>query len=157
PYAANVVDLMQVCFNGRHEGQSSKIIVGNPASASSEFKAPPIIDLVTVVALVELDLFDALFDIWDAIAIPKFSLETLSEIGFLALSPVSADLIERTRSAIHARRGAILQPGTEAVGMRSLFEVESSTILQEVQAGRFDYLTLDHAAMLLFERRSCAP
>lgn len=146
PYAANVMDLLRVSTLGLHEGESSKIIVGDDSVGPSEFQAPPIVDLVTLAALVELDLFDKLFSLWTAIAIPKISLQILSELSLEHLSAGSNELVVKAVEAVRRHRTEIVQPGPQHEGRNSYPNAEHSVIADEVRAGRFDFLSLDFAA-----------
>ncbi|WP_176698941.1 DUF4365 domain-containing protein [Stenotrophomonas maltophilia] len=151
PYATNVMDLLRVSILGIHEGESSKIIVGDDSGSSSDFQGPPILDLVTLSALVELGLFDTLFSIWTAIAIPKISLQILSELSLERLSAGSNELVEKTVEAVRRHRIKIVQPGPQHESRDSYPNAEHSVIANEVRTGRFDFLSLDFSAAFYVE------
>ncbi len=151
PYATNVMELLRVSILGFHEGESSKIIVADDSASPSEFQAPPILDLVTLAALVELDLFDKLFSLWTAIAIPKISLQILSELSLEYFSVGSNELVEKAVEAVRRHRAGIVQPGPQHESRSSYPNAEHSVIADEVRAHRFDFLSLDFAAAFFVE------
>lgn len=145
PYTSNVADLLRITINSWHQGESSRIIVGNVAFPWTEPSLPPILDLVSVFLLVELGLFDKLFAVWTAVAIPKESLAHLSELMFGPLDTGNSDLIDKVTEAIRRNHSAIVQPGLP-IGEEVQFpHSEFATIKAEVQSKRFEYLTLDLA------------
>ena len=151
PYASNVIDLLSVSIAGTYEGESSKIIVADSVLAPSEFKAAPIVDLPTIAALVELDIFDRLFSVWTAIAIPKISLQILSELSFERLATRSNGLIEKMTEAIRKHRSEIVQPGAQYEDGPLSQRSEHNTISTIVAAGEFDFLTLDISIAVIVE------
>lgn len=157
PYASNVIDLLRICILGIYEGESSKIVVGGALTDPLEFQAPPILDLVTLAVLVELDLFDKLFSLWTAIAIPKISLQILSELSLENLHVRSNELVEKTAEAVRGRRADIVQPGPQHESRKSYPNAEHSTIASELRAGRFDFLSFDLAAAFYVENEVGLP
>lgn len=157
PYTTNVMDLLRVSILGIHEGESSKIIVGDDSASFSEFQAPPILDLVTIASLVELDLFDKLFSLWTAIAVPKISLQILSELSLEHLSAASNPLVEKTAEAIRRHRSEIVQPGSQQESRKSYPNAEHSVIADELRAGRFEFLSIDIAAAFFVENEVGLP
>jgi tetratricopeptide (TPR) repeat protein len=154
PYATNVVDLLRVCIIGVYEGESSKIFVGDPSVGRSDFQSPPILDLVTLVALVELDLFERLFSLWTAIGVPKASLQMLSDLSLQQLSDGSSQLVAKAVEAIRRHRTQIVQPGPQQASRESFPNAEHSVIAAELRAGRFDFLSLDTAAAFFVENEA---
>ncbi|MGQ5299432.1 DUF4365 domain-containing protein [Xanthomonas arboricola] len=157
PYASNVIDLLRLSILGIYEGESSKIIVGDSLANPSEFQAPPILDLVTFAVLVELDLFDKLFLLWTAIAIPKISLQILSELSLEHLAIGSNQLVEKTAEAVRRHRANIVQPGPQHESRKSYPNAEHLTIADELRAGRFDFLSFDSAAAFYVENEVGLP
>jgi tetratricopeptide (TPR) repeat protein len=157
PYVTNVLDLLRISIQGIHEGESSKIIVGDGPVGATEFQAPPILDLVTLAALVELDLFEKLFSLWTAIAVPKISLQILSERSLENFSIGSNQLVEKAAEAIRRHREKIVQPGPQHESHKSYPNAEHSVIVGELRAGRFDFLSLDIATAFSVENEVGLP
>ncbi|WP_133817963.1 DUF4365 domain-containing protein [Tahibacter aquaticus] len=151
PYCTNVVDLLSVCFYGRHDGQSSKILVGAPEIESRDVSRSPVIDLATVAVFVRLNLFDKLFSLWGAIAIPKVSLEAISQLGLEYLRSGANELTDAILVSIGRRKSQILQPGSFDEEAQNFAVRETSAIVAELVAGRHDYLTADVAAYVYVE------
>ncbi|WIX25323.1 hypothetical protein PUV44_23370 [Xanthomonas arboricola pv. corylina] len=152
-----MIDLLRLSILGIYEGESSKIIVGDSLANPSEFQAPPILDLVTFAVLVELDLFDKLFLLWTAIAIPKISLQILSELSLEHLAIGSNQLVEKTAEAVRRHRANIVQPGPQHESRKSYPNAEHLTIADELRAGRFDFLSFDSAAAFYVENEVGLP
>lgn len=146
PYVSNVADLLRITMNAWHRGESSRIVVGDVAFPLTVPSFPPILDLVTVFVLVELGLFDKLFSLWTAVAIPKESLAQLSELMFGPLDAGNSDLIDGVAEAIRRNHSAILQPGAPAGEEENYAQSEFATIKAEVASKRYEYLTADLAA-----------
>jgi hypothetical protein len=146
PYVSNVADLLRITINAWHRGESSRIIVGDVAYPRTNPSLPPILDLVSTFLLVELGLFDTLFSVWTAIAIPKESLAYLSELMFGPLDAGNSDLIDRVIDAIRRNHSAIVQPGPPFEGKVNYPLTEFATIKAEVASKRHEYLTVDLAA-----------
>ena len=151
PYVSNVIDLLSVSIAGTYEDESSKIVVADSVLTPSEFKAPPIIDFPTIVALVELDIFDHLFYVWTAIAVPKISLQILSELSFERLTTRSSAIVERVTEAIRRHRSEIVQPGTQIEDGPLFQRSEHKTISRMVAAGEFDFLSVDISSAVIVE------
>lgn len=145
PYVSNVPDLLRITINCWHRGESSRIIVGDAAFPRTEPSLPPILDLVSVFLLVELGLFDKLFAVWTAVAIPKESLAHLSELMFGPLDAGNSDLIDKVAEAIRRNHSAIVQPCLPAGEEGQYPHSEFATIKAEVESKRHDYLTVDLA------------
>lgn len=155
PYATNVMDLLRVSILGIHEGESSKIIVGDDSMGALEFQTPPILDLVTIAALVELDLFDKLFSLWTAIAVPKISLQLLSELSFEHLLAAGANqLVDKVADAVRRHREEIVQPGPQQKSLESYANAEHSVIAGELRSGNFDFLSLDIITAVFVENET---
>lgn len=146
PYVSNVADLLRITINAWHRGESSRIIVGDIAYPLTEPSLPPILDLVSVILLVELGLFDKLFSVWTAVAIPKESLAHLSELMFGPLDAGNSDLIDRVTEAIRRNHAAIVQPGPPIGEEVNYPHSEFATIRAEVASKRHEYLSVDLAA-----------
>ena len=146
PYVSNVADLLRITINAWHRGESSRIVVGDAAFPRTAPSLPPILDLVTVFILVELGLFDKLFSVWTAVAIPTESLAQLSELMFGPLDAGNSDLIDGVAEAIRRNHSAILQPGSPAGEDANYPQNEFATIKAEVASQRYEYLTADLAA-----------
>ncbi|MFD0725240.1 DUF4365 domain-containing protein [Lysobacter brunescens] len=145
PYVSNVADLLRITINAWHRGESSRIIVGDISFPRTEPSLPPILDLVSVCLLVELELFDKLFSVWTAVAIPKESLIHLSELMFGPLDVGNSDLIDKVAEAIRRNHSAIVQPGLP-IGVEVQYpHGEFATIEAEVASKRYEYLTVDLA------------
>lgn len=153
PFASNVVDLFRITTNAWHKGEASRVIVGEPAQAPSEFSAPPIIDLATLFALVELDLFDSMFAIWTAVAIPQVSLGQLAELLFEPLHIGNTDLVDKVADAIRRHGASIVQPNAPPGSSLDFPSSEFETISAEALNGRFDYLTFDLASAAMVNLR----
>ncbi len=149
PFAANVVDLLRICVEHWHDGEASRLLVSVDGTLGPEPEAPPILDLVTVLALVELDLFDTLFLRWSAIAIPKESIAYLTELMFAPLEVGNTALVDRTVQAIRRWNAKILQPSAGAEAGDDYPAGETETLRHEVGAGRYAYLSVDAAAAAL--------
>jgi hypothetical protein len=150
PYASNIADLLRIVINAWHRGESSKLVVGDASFPLVKPSLPPILDLVTVVLLVELGLFDKLFSVWTAVAVPKESLAQLTELMFGPLDAGNSELLDRVVDAIHRHHSAIVQPG--ALGEDKTFQFpqgEFATIRSEVSSNRYEYLTFDLASIVM--------
>lgn len=146
PYTTNVADLLRITIHAWHRGESSRVVVGDVAFPKTEPSRPPILDLVTVLLLVELGLFDKLFSVWTAVAIPKESLAHLSELMFGPHDAGNSDLIDQVLEAIRRNRSAIVQPGAPDEDRPAFPHSEFATIKAEVASKRYEYLTVDLAA-----------
>lgn len=146
PYTSNVADLLRITINAWHRGESSRVVVGDVSFPKTEPSRPPILDLVTVLVLVELGLFDKLFSVWTAVAIPKESLAHLSELIFGPHDSGNSNLIDQVLEAIRRNRSAIVQPGAPDEDRLSFPHGEFATIKAEVTSRRYEYLTVDLAA-----------
>jgi hypothetical protein len=91
-------------------------------------------------------LFDKLFSVWTAIAIPKESLAHLSELMFGPLDAGNSDLIDKVTDAIRRNHSAIVQPGPPIGEGADYPHSEFATIKAEVASKRYQYLTVDLAA-----------
>jgi hypothetical protein len=149
PFAENVADLLRICIERWYEGEASALIVADDGVLGKESKAPPIIDLVTLLALVELDLFDVLFSRWSAVAIPKESVSYLAELSLSPLSGGGIDLIDRAVRAIRRWNSKIVQPSAVGEVVRDYPHGEAVTLRQEANSGRFTYMSIDAAATVL--------
>ena len=145
PYVSNVADLLRITINAWHRGESSRIIVGDVAFPRTTPSLPPILDLVSVFLLVELGLFDKLFAVWTAVAIPKASLAHLSELMFDPLDAGNSDLIDKVTEAIRRNHSSIVQPGLPIREDVQFPHSEFATIKAEVASKRHEYLTVDLA------------
>lgn len=148
-YASNLADLFRVLINAWHEGESSRLIVGNGAFANKQAGQAPIIDLTTLFVLVELELFDKLFDVWGAVAIPRESLAALTDLTFGPLDENNTHLLGRVSGALKRHRHAIVQPSSDRSSESNFPLNEFETIRSEVEAGRFEYLTADLASAVI--------
>jgi hypothetical protein len=146
PYVSNIADLLRITINAWHRGESSRIIVGYVAFPQTAVELPPIIDLISVFLLVELGLFEKLFSVWSAIAIPKESLAHLSELMFDPFDTGNSDLIDSVTEAIRRNHSAIVQPGSPIRGEANYPQGEFATIKAAVASGEYHYLTVDLAA-----------
>lgn len=149
PFATNVVDLLRICIERWHDGEASRLLVSDDGVLGAAPTAPPILDLVTVLALVELDLFEALFSRWSAIAVPKESIAYLTELMFAPLEVGNTDLVDRTVQAIRRWSARILQPSAGGSSSDGYPLGEMATLRQEVTSGRYAYLSIDAAAAVL--------
>lgn len=154
PYASNIVDLLGVAIYGGHRGESSRIIAGDSEFSQRQFKKPPILDLTTVFALVELDIFDKLFSIWTGIAIPKESLAYFADLLFEPLPPGNRGRLQAVADALKKNSAKIVQPGLP-LGSEPGYPVgELATIRAEISAYRYEYLTIDLASAVTVARNS---
>ena len=151
PFASNIVDLLRITTNAWHKGEASRVIVGDPALAPSDFSSPPIIDLATMFALVELGLFDKLFAMWTAVAIPQVSLGQLAELLFEPLNVGNVDFVDKVADALRRHRSSIVQPNVPAGSNKDFPSGELETIGTETSSGRFDYLTFDLASAAMLD------
>lgn len=156
PYATNVVDLLRICIERWHNGESSRLLVSDGGGLGPMPDAPPILDLVTVLALVELDLFGALFSCWSAIAIPKESVAYLTELMFAPLQVMNTALVDRTVEAIRRWNASILQPTAGGTSRAGYPVDETDTLRNEVSSGRYAYLSIDAAAAVLLGMKDAA-
>lgn len=143
PFAQDIVHLFQIVIEGRYRGEASRLRLSQ-AKGSTALTSAPILDLVSLLALIELDLFDKLFDLWTAIAVPQSSLAHLSELQISPLQGVTGVYIKQATTAVRKWSERILQPQVPCD--EPYPASESATITSEVRAGRFQYLTLDQAA-----------
>lgn len=146
PFAANLIDLLRICINSWHTGESSRILVGDPAFPPVATARPPILDLATVILLVELDLFEKLFSVWTAIAVPKESVSHLADLMFGPLANEGSGLIDKVTTAIRNNHHRIVQPLAPFSGADGFAKGEFATIREEVVSHRFCYLTVDLSA-----------
>lgn len=146
PFASNIVDLLRITINAWHKGEASRVIVGDAEHPIEGFSAPPIIDLATLFALVDLGLFEKLFGIWTAVAIPQVSLGTLAELQFEPLNMGNVELVDEVVDALRRHHSSIVQPNVPAGASNDFPFGELETIKSEISSGRFEYLTFDLAS-----------
>lgn len=151
PFCTNIVDLLNVCFRGKHDGQSSRITVGAGDLEQRPVDKAPILDLTTVVILVQLNLFDKLFRMWNAIAIPKASLDTLSRLGMEFIRAGANELVDKVLAEVKNNIQKVLQPGAIIKEGNNFAASEFETISDEVRDGQYEFLTADVAAYVYIE------
>lgn len=146
PFTSNAAELLCICIQGSYSGLPARIITDDLGSVGRTFGAAPILDLVTLMALVELGLFERLFDVWTAVAVPKTSLQTLSEWSLEPLPSAAQALIDKSIEAVRKWKACIVQPGSAAESGASFPALESATIAEEMASGNWEYLSLDSAS-----------
>lgn len=146
PFASNIVDLLSFTTSGPPDHEWSRVIVGNVGQvAPPSFELPPIIDLPTAFVLVELDLFDEMFQRWKSVAIPKVSLAELADFQIEPIGPGNAELVDRMSEAVRRNKGAIIQPSAPA-DAEGYPRGESATVGSIVAQSGFQYFTFDCAS-----------
>lgn len=156
PCAASITELLAVTTNGLLHDEPTKLIIADEAFPVSPFSRPPILDLTTLLVLVELDLFVKLFSIWTAVAIPKESLAHLSELLFGSRMGGGSGLAGRVFDAVRSNRSRIVQPGSNEQSIPPFPKGELTTIRDEVLSGRYEYLSADMSAIAILNREAGA-
>jgi Flp pilus assembly protein TadD len=151
PYASNIVDLLKITINDCDKGESSRVIVDDSTHGPVEFSAAPILDLTTMLVLVELDLFEKLFAVWPTIAIPQVSLARLAELSFEPLNFGNVDFVDSVVAALRRFHTSIVQPAAPTGPPLDFPSVEANTIKAETDSGRFQYLTFDLASAAMLD------
>lgn len=149
PFATNVVDLLRICIERWHDGEASRLLVSDDCKLGVVSETPPILDLVTVLAFVELDIFGALFSRWSAIAIPKESIAYLTEMMFAPLEVGNTGLVDRAVQEIRRWNANVIQPSVGGLDALGYPVSEMDTLQHEVESGRYTYLSIDAAAVIL--------
>jgi tetratricopeptide (TPR) repeat protein len=110
PLARNVVDLAAFTMHGPDTPEWARLAFHSDSGSEGPRSAPPIVDLITFLALVELDLLEAAIKVWSCIAIPKISAFILAAMKFEPIAPGNNELLDKAMNALRTHRGAIIQP-----------------------------------------------
>ncbi|MET4727669.1 tetratricopeptide (TPR) repeat protein [Lysobacter enzymogenes] len=146
PLARNVADLAAFTMHGRDTSEWARLAFHIDGSSEDLPSAPPILDLITFLSLVELDLLEVAIKVWSCIALPKISAFALASMKFEPIVPKDAERLDRAMNALRTHRGAIIQPTITGHTGAPPCEDEYDVIAHEVDAGNFCFLTIDAAA-----------